>query len=279
MLQQTQVKTVLERYYFPFLEKFPTLQALAEAPLDNVLKMWEGLGYYTRAKNLHKAAQLTAPELPKQYDMLLALPGIGKNTAAAICAFAYRQKRAVMEANVRRIICRIYALDDPSEATLIQKAHDLLDEENPYDYNQAMMDIGAMVCTVKDPSCDACPFATICRARALGCVDFPVKKRKKVPTRREDVVIAIYEDRLFMKQREGRFLHGLWGFPASDAPAGEEIGTVRHQYTHFKLEVTLWLQRLHAPHEVMFTREEIADLAISTVDKKILDLLAKKGLF
>ena len=279
MLQQTQVKTVLERYYFPFLEKFPTLQRLAEAPLDDVLKMWEGLGYYTRAKNLHKTAQLTAPSLPKEYDSLLALPGIGKNTAAAICAFAYRQKRAVMEANVRRIICRLYALDDPSEATLIQKAHDLLDDENPYDYNQAMMDIGAMVCTIKDPSCDACPFATICQAKALDCVDFPVKKSKKVPLRREHVMIITYKGRLFMKQREGRFLHGLWGFPAVDAPAGEEIGTVRHQYTHFKLEVTLWLQRLSALHEGMFTPDEIAGLAISTVDKKILKLLERTGLF
>jgi len=279
MLQQTQVKTVLERYYTPFLKKFPTLQSVAEAPLDDVLKMWEGLGYYTRAKNLHKTAQLTAPKLPETYEKLLALPGIGKNTASAICAFAYRQKRAVMEANVRRIICRIYALDDPHEEMLIEKAHDLLDEANPFDYNQAMMDIGATVCSVKAPECTVCPFHEICRARELDCYDFPVKKSRKVPLRREDVVVVFYEGKVALQKREGRFLHGLWGFPASDAPAGEKVGTVHHQYTHFKLEVTLWLEVVQQPHEEMFDRSEIENLAVSTVDKKILRLLEKRELF
>jgi A/G-specific adenine glycosylase len=279
MLQQTQVKTVLERYYFPFLEKFPTLQALADAPLDEVLKMWEGLGYYTRAKNLHKAAQIAAPELPRTYDGLLALPGIGKNTASAICAFAYRQKRAVMEANVRRILCRLYVLDDPKEDELIQKANALLDNSNPFDYNQAMMDIGTMVCSLKNPFCCKCPFEEICQARALGCYDFPVKKSRKVPTRKEIVVVEFYQQKVKLIQREGRFLHGLWGFPSSDNAKGESIGEVRHQYTHFKLELSLFLFHCKEEKRNMFTREEIEDLALSTVDRKIVRLLEKRGLF
>ncbi len=276
MLQQTQVATVLERYYFPFLKRFPTLESLARAQLDEVLKMWEGLGYYTRARNLHKTAQLTAPALPRSYEALLALPGIGRNTASAICAFAYRQQRAVMEANVRRIICRLYALDDPDEKLLFQKAERLLDRENPYDYNQAMMDIGAMVCKVKAPECTKCPFEQMCRARALECYDFPIRKRRKVPTREEEIVVERYRDRVRLVQREGRFLHGLWGFPSTVQPKGEKIGKVRHQYTHFKLEATVYLSELTTSQKGMFTAEEIASLPLSTVDKKILHLLKKR---
>lgn len=278
MLQQTQVKTVLERYYFPFLKRFPTLEALAEAPLDEVLKRWEGLGYYTRAKNLHKAAQHTAPSLPSSYDALLALPGIGKNTAAAICAFAFKQKRAVMEANVRRLLCRIYALDDPKEEVLIQKAHHLLDEDNPFDYNQAMMDMGSMVCTPRAPACDSCAFRTICKAYALGCYDFPVKRKRVVPTRREIVVVSHAAGSVVLEQRAGRFLHGLWGFPAAETASGERLGEVRHQYTHFKLEVEVWHLESESVGEGAFDRKAIDRLALSTVDKKILKLLDRAGI-
>jgi A/G-specific adenine glycosylase len=278
MLQQTQVKTVLERYYFPFLERFPSLQVLAEATLDEVLKMWEGLGYYSRAKNLHKTASLTAPQLPDSYEELLALPGIGENTAAAICAFAYRQKYAVMEANIRRIICRLYGLDDPSKKELFKKAHTLLDEDDPFTYNQAMMDIGAMVCRLKEPRCEICPFVSICQAHALGVYDFPVKKAKKVPTRRECVVVLHNEGRVSLVQRSGNFLHGLWGFPASDRASGRKIGEVHHQYTHFKLEVTVYVKRCSNSDIPLFSDGEIDNMALSTVDKKILKLLEKEGI-
>ncbi len=279
MLQQTQVKTVLERYYFPFLKRFPTLTALAEAPLDDVLKMWEGLGYYSRAKNLHKTARLCAPALPETYEALLKLPGIGENTAAAICALAYRQPYAVMEANIRRILCRLYALDDPDKKTLISRAQALLDRDDPFTYNQAMMDIGAMVCRVKEPLCDICPFATLCEAHALGVYDFPVKKRRNVPVRKEIVVVAHSGGRVHLQQRKGNFLHGLWGFPSAECALGELVGEVRHQYTHFKLEVTVYLHEATEGHEGMFTEEEIAKLALSTVDKKILQLLKRHALF
>jgi A/G-specific adenine glycosylase len=278
MLQQTQVKTVLERYYFPFLERFPSLQALADATLDEVLKMWEGLGYYSRAKNLHKTASLTAPKLPTGYEELLALPGIGENTAAAICAFAYGQKYAVMEANIRRIICRLYALDDPSKKELLKKAHALLDEDDPFTYNQAMMDIGATVCRLKEPRCEVCPFVSICQAHALGVYDFPVKKTKKVPIRRECVIVAYNEGRVSLVQRSGKFLHGLWGFPTATKGSGRKLGEVRHQYTHFKLEVTVYAKRCSDSGIPLFSDSEIDNMALSTVDKKILKLLEKEGI-
>ena len=122
MLQQTQVKTVLERYYFPFLKRFPTLKALGDAPLDNVLKMWEGLGYYNRAKNLHKTATLI-DELPSEIDKLIKLPGIGKNTAHAVAAFAFNKPVPIMEANVKRILCRLHTLKTPTDKVLWEIAY------------------------------------------------------------------------------------------------------------------------------------------------------------
>ena len=151
MLQQTQVKTVLERYYFPFLEQFPTLTHLAEAQEQAVLKAWEGLGYYSRARNLHKAARQSAPALPAHYEGLLALPGIGQNTAHAILAFAFRKPVPVMEANVRRILYRFFAQKQATPQQLWELAFTLLDTAHPFEYNQAMMDIGAMVCTARSP--------------------------------------------------------------------------------------------------------------------------------
>jgi len=280
MLQQTQVKTVLERYYFPFLEKFPTLEALGNAPLDEVLKMWEGLGYYNRAKNLHKTAQMltqaqgAAPALPSDIVALIKLPGIGKNTAHAVAAFAFRQPVPVMEANVRRILCRIHAMEDADEKRLWQIAYDMVDRQHPFVYNQAMMDIGATLCTPKNPQCDICPFESICQGKAEP-ERYPQKKRRIVPTREQHIMIRLYNNKLALSRRQGRFLHGLWGFDAVEVPlcAAEEIGEVTHAYTHFKLRCKVYLyDELEPAHEHYFAPEEIGKLAISKVDEKILKL-------
>ena len=278
MLQQTQVKTVLERYYFPFLEKFPSLQTLADSPLDEVLKMWEGLGYYTRARNLHACAKVTAPTLPKGYDDLLALPGIGSNTASAICAFAYHQPLAVMEANVKRILCRIHVLESPSNVILRQHALDLLDEANPYDYNQAMMDIGSQLCSVKNPNCDVCPFATICKAYEKGHFLYPLKKSKVVPTREEKWLVKTYKNKVALRQREGRFLHGLWGFEKLEGEYHDKpfLGEVTQTYTHFKQVAKLYHDSVLEEGEHFFTQSDIETLALSGVDKKVIKLLKIK---
>jgi A/G-specific adenine glycosylase len=165
MLQQTQVTTVLERFYFQFLKRFPTLASLAKADRDDVLKAWQGLGYYQRARNLHEAAKRCKGVLPGEVEALMELPGIGKNTAHAVAAFAFGKKTAVMEANVKRAICRIFALTRPSEAELWEKAVLLLDKCHSFDYNQAMMDIGATICTKRAPKCAQCPASKICKGK------------------------------------------------------------------------------------------------------------------
>jgi len=279
MLQQTQVKTVLERFYFPFLERFPTLDSLGSAPLDDVLKLWEGLGYYSRAKNLHLTAKLirSRPQsgLPSAVDELIKLPGIGINTAHAVAAFAFHQAVPVMEANVKRILCRLHRLEDPSQKILWEKAYELLDRDNPYDYNQAMMDIGSMLCLPNNPHCENCPLSEICEGKEEPH-RYPLKKRRTVPIREKDIVAYSYNDHFALRQREGRFLHGLWGFfPTEDIPCGAEyVGEVTQQYTHFKLKCRLY----HYPEVVQrqehyFSPKRIEKLAISKVDEKIIKLL------
>ena len=281
MLQQTQVKTVLERYYHPFLERFPSLELLAKAPLDDVLKAWEGLGYYTRARNLHACSQKTAPTLPQSYDELLALPGIGKNTASAICAFAYHQPYAVMEANVKRILCRIFAHKTPEDKVLQADALALLDVKKPFDYNQAMMDIGAMVCTPKAPDCKCCPLRQICKAYAENDFAYPEKKSKQVPIREERWLVRSSHDKLFLQQRKGKFLQGLWGFEKLEEgeDRGVYIGEVKQSYTHFKLRAEIYHDSVKEEDAGFFTLLEIAALALSGVDKKVLNLLKKKEIF
>lgn len=273
MLQQTQVKTVLDRYYFPFLDQFPSLETLGDAPLDDVLKMWEGLGYYNRAKHLHKTAGLI-DKLPQDIEELIKLPGIGKNTAHAVAAFAYKQPVPIMEANVKRILCRLNKLKTPTDKKLWNIAYDLVDKQNPFDYNQAMMDIGATVCTVKNPYCEICPLNNICKGKDTPTL-YPIKKKRVVPTREQNIMIAIHNDKLSLSQRKGKFLHGLWGFESIEVPlcASEYIGEVTHAYTHFKL-----ICKVYVCHEVdkeqvdYFTTQKIRKLAISKVDEKIVKL-------
>jgi len=277
MLQQTQVKTVLERYYFPFLAKFPTLQVLGNAPLDEVLKMWEGLGYYNRAKNLHKTAS-SIKVLPSNIDALMALSGIGKNTAHAIATFAFKQPVPIMEANVKRILCRLNKLTQPSDKELWDIAYTLVDKVNPFEYNQAMMDIGATLCKPKVPLCEVCPLLDICQGKNNPTL-YPTRKKRTVPTRTQSIMLYLYNDKLSMEQRTGKFLHGLWGFTSIKNPlcASEYLGEVKHAYTHFKLECKVYLYNAISPeNRDYFSPKEIKALAISKVDENILRLYLKR---
>jgi len=238
--------------------------------------LWEGLGYYNRAKNLHKTASLIE-RLPDEIDQLMKLPGIGKNTAHAIAAFAFKQPVPVMEANVKRILCRLHKIQIPNEKKLWELAYDLLDSTNPFDYNQAMMDIGATICLPKNPKCHICPLKDICK----GQIDpelYPTKMKKTVQSREENILVHLYNDKLAMKQRTGKFLHGLWGFEHIDVPpcASEYIGEVTHAYTHFKLKCKVYLYYEQSPEQNdYFTKKEIEMLAISKVDQKIVQLISK----
>ena len=273
MLQQTQVKTVLERFYFPFLERFPTLHSVAEAPRDDVLKIWEGLGYYTRAKNLHHTALTCKGVLPKSPEELGGLKGIGKSTAHAICAFAYHQALPILDANVKRVLCRYFALHEKNENVLWEKAWKLLHVKHPYEHNQAMMDIGALICTPKHPRCDACPLSLTCKGKHTPeTYPLPLKK-KGVPTKKRFALLLEKEGKLGLIQRKEKLLHGLWGFVQSDEmPEGVSLGQVRHTYSHFKLALEVVQTASVINVDGWFTHEEIAKLALSSVDKKIKEL-------
>jgi A/G-specific adenine glycosylase len=276
MLQQTQVKTVMEDYYPRFLRQFPTLASVAEATLDDVLVMWQGLGYYRRAKYLHQTAIITQGDLPETVEALMALPGIGRNTAHAVMAFAYRQPYAVMEANVRRIIHRIYGMKLASERLLFEHATALLNHSDPFHHNQAMMDLGAMVCTPVAPLCGECPLASICQGK-MAPESYPAPKAKKtVPTRKPILVLyADLEGKVALTKRDAAFLHGLYGLPELPlAPKdGHMLGIVKHVYSHFKLEASLWCVVTACEEHPQYHWAHLDSLpAISTADAKALAL-------
>ncbi|MDQ7047130.1 MAG: NUDIX domain-containing protein [Sulfurovum sp.] len=179
-----------------------------------------------------------------------------------------------MEANVKRILCRLHQLKNPTDKILWDSAYMMIDKSNPFDYNQAMMDIGSSICTPKNPLCSSCPLETICQGKKEPTL-YPTKKKRKVPTREEPILLYIYNDRLSMKQRTGKFLHGLWGFESVEVPdcASEYIGEVTHAYTHFKLTCKVYVYFENTPKQThYYTVEEIKKLAISKVDDKIIKL-------
>ena len=291
MLQQTQVATVRDRYYQNFLQRFPTLEALAAAPREAVIKAWEGLGYYRRAGYLHEAAKKVSgfrfqvPEILTETwnpepDTLLTLPGIGRNTAHAILAFAYEQPVAVMEANVKRIVARIFALKTPKEAELWAGAETLLDRKKPFHHNQAMMDLGALICTPRAPRCGECPASGICRGKIQPTHYPQARAKKKIPIRH--VVILVREDargRLFLERRETALLGGMYGFPqlAASHKGGRKLGTLTHSYSHFRLEATVRLARSHTRTSACwYNREDLARLPLSSLDRNVLKLLQQR---
>jgi len=275
MLQQTQVSTVLERFYFPFLEKFPTLESLANAHLDEVLKAWEGLGYYRRARNLHEAAKSVTPQMPRSVEGLLAMKGVGPSTAHAVASFAYRSKVPILDANVRRILFRVFAKSSATDKELWQMAYDFFDETRPYEFNQALMDLGSSVCG-QTAQCHLCPLEKACLASDLNPQDFPEKKLKKVVPVREKSLI-IYEDngKIALEQRKGEFLHGLWGFPQYDVleVQAEHLGDIIHKYTHFHLHAKVYVSSDKPDGLRWVTQDEIMELALSKADYKALQLM------
>ncbi|MGE0753856.1 MAG: A/G-specific adenine glycosylase [Alphaproteobacteria bacterium] len=289
MLQQTQVKTVLKHYYKPFLKRFPTLKSLAKAKRSDVMKAWQGLGYYSRAANMHETAKLCNGALPQDVKELMSLPGIGQNTAHAIAAFAHYQPVAVMEANVRRVVTRIFALSSPTPALLWKKADQLLDTTNPFDYNQAMMDLGSMVCTRTAPQCTICPANTICAGK-FSPLSFPKPaSAKKVPVRRKNIIVFTnHRGEIYASTRDGKFLTGLFHF--IEAPVEQKsvafmdrrfalararhIGHIRQQYSHFTLEADVYA--MHAGNLVgknWHTLARFKALPKSVVETKIMALL------
>ncbi len=224
MLQQTRVDTVIP-YYHRFLTRFPTVTALAEAPQEDVLKLWEGLGYYSRARNLHRAAAQVVDEfdgqLPDTVAQLKTLPGIGPYMAGAVASIAFNQPEPLLDGNVERVLARLYAIRDEIRAPAIQRrlwalARASLHPTLPGDFNQGLMELGATVCHVRSPDCTACPLTDRCAARAEGIAEqLPLKLKKKAsPHHHIAVAVVAHENRwLLVRRPQSGLLAGLWEFP------------------------------------------------------------------
>jgi A/G-specific adenine glycosylase len=218
MLQQTQVATVIP-YYARFLNSFPDVAALAAAPTETVMAHWSGLGYYTRARNLHRCAQQVvsnhAGRFPSDPETLASLPGIGKSTAAAIAAFAYGARAAILDGNVKRVFCRVFGVEGfPGQAAvekhLWQRAEAMLPEREIEAYTQGLMDLGATLCTRTRPACDRCPMQSRCIAHASGRTsELPARKPKKaIPEKSTVMLVVVHKGEILMEQRPPE---GIWG--------------------------------------------------------------------
>ena len=262
MLQQTRVDTVLP-YYERWLRRFPTLDTLAAAPLDAVLVEWQGLGYYSRARNLHAAARTVRERhggrVPDSVEGLLALPGVGEYTAGAIASIAFGRAAPAIDGNARRVFARLFDLARPSDRELRLRAAPLVPGDRPGDFNQAVMELGATVCTPRSPRCGPCPLHDHCLAHARGTVRIRPAARERHPVPEYDVGVAAIVAPghcLLLVRRPGRgLLAGLWTFPAVEvgpresdraaaaraarssgvrvsARTAEPLGSIRHAFSH-----------------------------------------------
>jgi A/G-specific adenine glycosylase len=284
MLQQTQVSTVIP-FYLRFMSRFPTAVALAAAPLDDVLSLWAGLGYYARGRNLWRAARIVAEQhsgrLPETFAELLALPGIGRSTAGAILAQALGSRLPILDGNVKRVLARYHAVDGWPGDTVVQKAlWDYAERHTPHeqvaDYTQAIMDLGATLCTRVRPACTVCPLATDCAACRSGTqAKYPAPRPKRARAHRR-VTVLVVEDpqgRVLLERRPAR---GVWGglYSLPELGAGEttaewcgrelgahvsaehELATIEHAFTHFDLDLEPRLLRLAAAPSVVNDRDD-----------------------
>lgn len=314
MLQQTQVKKVVA-YYERFIDKFPDVQQLAAAQLQDVLKVWEGLGYYARARNLHKAAQIIVKEydgeITNDYATFRKLPGIGDYSAAAVQSIAYNEPYAAVDGNIKRVLARLFLMDSPindsTAAKLFQhKADELLDQENPGFFNQAMMELGATVCRPQSPTCLVCPVNLFCGAFQTARQDeFPKrKKNEKVPEHHMAAGVIYKGDKVLIVQRPlDGLLGGLWEFPNGQVEKSENaeqacirhisemvnlsvsnikyLTRVRHAFTHFKIMVDVFECNyvsgevvLNGPIDAKWVElSELKDYPLPRATHKILDEL------
>lgn len=315
MLQQTRVETVIP-YFQRWMERFPNLSALANAPEQEVLRLWEGLGYYSRARNLHKAAQIVVREhggqLPTSRAELERLPGIGRYTAAAIASIAFGADEATLDGNIRRVLARLFHMDLPArspegERRLWQLARQHLPAGRAGDYNQALMDLGATLCTPRTPDCRACPLETLCLARQLGRQEqLPrLERRPSGPHYLVTAAVIQKDGRVLIAQRPAQgLLGGLWEFPGGKVEPGESLqdglqreireelgvriavgeplGVFRHAYTHFRVTLHAFHCRilegepsaLQTADWRWVTPEQLKDFPMGKIDRQIAGRLA-----
>ncbi|MGQ0741467.1 MAG: A/G-specific adenine glycosylase [Alphaproteobacteria bacterium] len=297
MLQQTTVAAVIP-YYRAFLERWPDVATLARASLDDVLGAWSGLGYYNRARNLHRAAQIVARdyggEIPQTPAELKTLPGIGEYTSAAIAAIAFGEPVAALDANGERVISRLFAVREPlpkARKKLRARAQQMVPKSRPGDFTQAMMDLGSSVCTVKNPSCAACPLSKYCAAFAFGNADrLPRKVARPIrPMKRGAAFVALDgHGAVYLERRPENGLLGTMLQPPSSewrkrfprpvrAPFmgkwRRQPGVVRHGFTHFELEMEVYVARFKfRPNGEgrWYAPEELSSAALPTIMRKVI---------
>lgn len=314
LLQQTQVTTVIP-YYERFLARFPNVHALASAPLDAVLKVWEGAGYYARARNLHRAAHKIVQEyggkIPDTVDELLTLPGVGRYTAGAVASIAFNRDAPILDGNVTRVLCRYFGIrDDPkstaTRAQLWQLAADLIPSGHARDFNQALMELGALVCVARQPRCDECPARRSCTARRLGIQNELPKRREKARPPHYEIGVGIIwkRGRVLIQQRKPEgLLGGLWEFPGGKregkeslvncvrrevqeelgiaVQVGAECAVVEHAYSHFSITMHAFMcayvsgrVRLHSATAFKWVRpRDLQDYAFPAANRKIIKML------
>jgi A/G-specific adenine glycosylase len=263
MLQQTTVKTATP-YYERFLERFPTLESLAEEPEEAVLAAWSGLGYYHRARNLHRGAQHVAERhhgrFPDTLEAALAVPGVGLYTASAVLSIAYGRPLPVVDGNVRRVLARLHALRGPEyrkDGPYYNRAEELLDRERPGDWNQALMELGATICLPKKPACPACPVRKHCRALPQGLVDeLPESRARRAPV---DVTVAaalVERDGrvLLVRRPEGKLLGRMWEVPQTSLESRGLADLASELHERHGLRVVPGALAVRARHAITFRR-------------------------
>lgn len=276
MLQQTQVSRVQEYFYPNFLEKFPTINDLANANIDDVLTAWSGLGYYSRARNLHKAANqcLELGTIPNSLKELESLAGVGKYTASAICSFGYYQVVSVVDTNIKRVLKRYFALLDVNEKTIESHANKFLNKESPRDHNLALMDLGSMVCTATNPQCDICPLNKTC----LG-IDNPLQytQTKKTQYKNLDLFLAITskDEKIALVKSQEKLYKGMLTLPYTDPIDENFIASFKHSYTKYRITVNLYRSENIPDDTVWVELEDIDNLPISSLTKKAFKKLSK----
>jgi len=298
MLQQTTVEAVIP-YYERFLKRFPSVEALAKGPEEDVLTLWSGLGYYSRARNLFKAADLLKRgNFPSDVEGLIKLPGIGRYTAGAISSIAFGKKAPIVDGNVIRVLARLYAIEDDPKSSAGQKifwkkADEILPDDSLGDFNQALMELGAMVCSPEKPACLLCPVEAFCKARVSNRVaDFP-RPKKKTEYRDVRMVAAVIkrDEEVLLVQRPGKgLLKGMWELPMGEGdhlPSGWPVEIVRplkpvkHSVLNRRLTIYPFLCRLRKKEnfseKVLWVKpSNINELPTSSMNRKILLHLDKK---
>jgi len=314
MLQQTQVATVIP-YYERFITRFPDVATLAVAPIDDVLHLWTGLGYYARARNLHRAARIVCNEFdgkfPECFDELVTLPGIGRSTAGAILALSCGEPFAILDGNVKRVLARFFGVIGPAEgAAMTERLWQLAERCTPREdvavYTQAIMDLGATVCVRRKPLCAFCPLSEWCIVRQAGCQD-EIPAPRPTRTRRSRQVfmlVAVREDHAVLLERRpaSGVWGGLWCLPEFDSLAAarvfadqslqrtsdepQALETMQHSFTHFDLVISPVLTRCSGPAGVMdenqslwYNTHEPARIGMPAPIKTLLDRLADPTLF